>query len=45
MLCERCGRTAKGDTVVTLTKGKQLVIKYVLCETCKKLFLKWLYRK
>lgn len=38
MLCERCGRTAKGDTVVTLTKGK-----YVLCEMCKKQL--WLYRK
>lgn len=41
MLCERCGRTAKGDTVVTLTKGKQ--IKYVLCEMRKKQL--WLYRK
>ena len=42
MLCGRCGKTIKGDTTVTLVKSKQLVIKYALCDTCKRSFLKWL---
>ena len=43
--CGRCGKAIKGDTTVTLVKSKQLVIKYALCDTCKRSFLKWLYKR
>ena len=45
MLCGRCGKAIKGDTTVTLVKSKQLVIKYALCDTCKRSFLKLLYKR